>query len=175
MPELHPANRNREKQENKQEDFFSNLPTLEPDERTEVERSGRRDQKISERHRLYGFRLPCVDIDFLLIEYGNYNTPMALIEYKHQCDDHRKWIKKSGVTATYILAKKAKLPFFVVFYDPSIWSFHVYPMDEMARKHLNQETLLTEQEFVSLLYRIRGHKTVTTKEKERVLSLNNCK
>jgi hypothetical protein len=46
------------------------------------ERTGWRDQEISERHRLWGASCPVVDLDFLLTEI-HVGEPMALVEYKH--------------------------------------------------------------------------------------------
>src|ERR1700738_3063583 len=45
------------------------------------EKLGGRDQKISERHRLYGFNCPAVDIDlFLVVEYTG-GSPSAIVGY----------------------------------------------------------------------------------------------
>lgn len=43
------------------------------------EKWGMRDQDLSERHRLYGYNLPCVDLDFPLLEF-HHEKPVALIE-----------------------------------------------------------------------------------------------
>ena len=37
---------------------------------------------LSDRHRLWGFYVPMVNVDFLVIRYDS-ETPLAVIEYKH--------------------------------------------------------------------------------------------
>ena len=44
------------------------------------ERSGWRDEMLSQRHRDWGFNCPAIDIDFLLIEYNSAKVK-ALVEY----------------------------------------------------------------------------------------------
>ena len=166
MPEWTPAN--------KDQDLFSYVPEMEPDERTEVERSNWRDQQISERHRRYGYRMPAVDVDFLLVEAGGWNMPKAIIEYKHQCSDHQKWIKKSGVTILRNLGLMARIPFVVAFYDDRKWSFHVYPLNFFALKFLDKDALLTEQEFVRILYRMRDME-IRPDEEARIKTLLDIK
>ena len=52
-----------------------------------AERTGWRDQALSDRHREWGFNCPSVDLDFLMVEY-NIGLPVALVEYKNE----RAWM-----------------------------------------------------------------------------------
>ena len=55
---------------------------------TTKERTGWRDERISQRHRLWGVECQAIDLDFLLVEYrSEYDDirPVAIIEYKHEC------------------------------------------------------------------------------------------
>ena len=47
------------------------------------ERTGWRDQALSERHRAWGWDCPALDMDFVMIEYDN-GKATALVEYKHE-------------------------------------------------------------------------------------------
>lgn len=118
------------------------------------ERTGWRDQEISNRHRMWGFNCPAVDLDFLMVEY-NLGKPVGLIEYKHaraQLPD----LKHATYRALIELADIAGLPFCVAFYWPEVWAFRVYPVNETARKHFAApHEDFNERQFVARLYRIR--------------------
>ena len=119
------------------------------------------------RHRLYGFDCPAVDVDFLLCEYSS-NVPRALIEYKHKmagverCEWSGKMVPrvlfKSAIKTLRLLAERAKLPFFVAFYDDDDdWSYEVYELYDGETYCMNKYDF-TETEFVKLLYKLRGMK-----------------
>ena len=119
------------------------------------------------RHRLYGFDLPAVDIDFLLCEYSS-NIPLALIEYKHRSTgaERCEWngthvpriLFKSAITTLRRLSERMRLPFFVVFYCDEEWSYEVFHLFDPGDKHCITKTTLTELEFVRFLYKLRGMK-----------------
>ena len=118
------------------------------------ERSGWRDEWISQKHRDWGFNCPAVDIDFLVIEY-DFEVPRALIEYKYITADLNK--SKSGIRALMNLANIAKVPFFIVIYNHSPPSFKIIPKNKYAQESKPEKTLcLTEYEYVSFLYELRG-------------------
>jgi len=48
-----------------------------------AERSGWRDLALSQRHRTWGWDCPCLDIDFLFLEYDR-GQATAIVEYKHE-------------------------------------------------------------------------------------------
>lgn len=140
---------------------------------TAYERSGWRDESISARHRQWGFNCPAVDIDFLAVEYSH-AVPFALVEYKHtqaQMPDE----DDPNIRALKYLADNqadGPLPFMLVFYDPEVWSFRVYPFNDASRSFYSQAPdytdgciHLTERRYVKSLYHMRKMKV-----DERVLS-----
>jgi len=140
---------------------------------TAYERTGWRDEAISGRHRQWGFNCPAVDLDFLVVEY-NLGLPVALIEYKH-----KQAIMPSAQHPTYRALRDladnysgGPLPFMLVFYDPEVWSFRVYPLNDVSRSFYSQVPdytdgciHLTERRYVKSLYHMRKLKV-----DERVLS-----
>lgn len=119
-----------------------------------LDRTGWRDQKISERHRVWGFNCPAVDLDFLMVEY-NMGLPVGLIEYKH----HRAQtpdMRHPTYRALIELASLSGLPFMIVFYWPDVWAFRVFPINSKAKQHFKAPYQdCSELEFVTTLYRIR--------------------
>jgi hypothetical protein len=121
------------------------------------ERTGWRDQAISERHRVWGEDCPCIDIDFLLVEF-NRGKPVALVEYK---DIHAQSpnIGHPSYRALIELANGhsvGALPFLIAFYQSDIWAFRIIPVNEAAKAHFAVNEMLTEIEYVSRLYRLRN-------------------
>jgi hypothetical protein len=95
-----------------------------------------------------------VDLDFLLLEYDR-GRAAALVEYKHE-----KAAPQFATHPTYRamidLGNRAGIPVFGVRYAED-WSWwRVTPLNDLARKHLAQQTSMSEEDWVSLLYRIRG-------------------
>ena len=138
------------------------------------ERTGWRDQEISGRHRQWGFNCPAVDLDFLVVEY-NLGLPVALIEYKHKQAwmpnaDHPTYRALKDLADNYA---DGPLPFLLVFYDPDVWSFKVYPLNEVSEAFYRQVpeydgtcVHLTERRYVKSLYHMRKLKV-----DERVLAV----
>lgn len=124
------------------------------------ERTGWRDKELSERHRHWGFDCPVADVDFLLVEY-NHRRPSAIVEYKHfwalsnlpeiRQGDNYQPIRELADQRT------PPLPFFIAVYWPVRWAFRVYPANRAALKYFRYPYEdMTERQFVSRLYRIRG-------------------
>src|SRR5262245_54940974 len=90
------------------------------------ERTGWRDAEISQRHRMWGFNCPAVDLDFLMVEY-NIGKPVGLVEYKHYCAAFPN-VQHATYRALAELADVAMLPFVIAFYWPAIWAFVVHPV-----------------------------------------------
>lgn len=120
---------------------------------TAYERSGWRDQAISDRHRKWGFNCPAADLDFLAVEY-NLGLPVAIVEYKHK-QAKKPDLKHPTYRALTALANMAELPFMVVFYCNEEWWFKVYPINDMARQHFTKGQAMTEREYVTALYALR--------------------
>lgn len=127
------------------------------------ERTLWRDQKLSERHRKWGFDCPMVDIDFLVVEY-DYSNPKALIEYKNE---HAKinfnklttiGMAPQSYKALEYLANNSEIPFFVVRYKDDFSLWNITPMNKIAEiysKHLTKIKSLNEQEYIDFLYFLR--------------------
>lgn len=123
---------------------------------TEVsqERTGWRDQRISRRHRQWGYDCPALDIDFLMLEYDN-GKAVALAEYKHE-DAPIVRTGHPSMRAITDLADRANLPAFVVRYSDDFSRWYVSPLNGPARQLCPQAQELTELEYVRLMYRCRG-------------------
>lgn len=117
------------------------------------ERTGWRDQKISERHRIWGYNCPAVDLDFLMVEY-NVGRPVAIVEYKHQGAAMPSLVHPT-YRALSVLADIAKIPFMIAFYHNEDWWFQIIPVNEDARKIYTHMQSMTETEFVRSLYDMR--------------------
>lgn len=118
------------------------------------ERTSWRDRGISQRHRRWGWDCPAVDLDFLLLEYDR-GRAAALVEYKHQ-NAAPQYATHPSYQAMVDLGNRAGIPVFGVRYAED-WSWwRATPLNDLARKHLPQQVTLTEEQWISLLYRIRG-------------------
>ena len=123
---------------------------------TRQERTGWRDEEISNRHREWGFNCPAVDLDFLVAEY-NFGKPVALIEYKHN-RARPPVLKHATYRALSALAdgySERPLPFVVAFYWPEVWAFKITPVNQAAKESFADGEMLTEYDFVRRLYRLR--------------------
>ena len=133
------------------------------------ERHGKRDNIISEKHRRWGYNVPAVDIDFLLIEYDRAKA-QAVIEYRHANGHIRQ---DTSIKAITDLANRAGLPFFIVQYryatdDGTLWKeatidtpafFRITTCNKRAEElwfTQDIDTWLTEDEYVVWLHKIRG-------------------
>lgn len=119
-----------------------------------TERTGWRDQSLSARHRLWGYDCPAVDIDFLLVEY-NAGKVCGLVEYKNE---HANIGNTSGKTfqALIDLGDRAKCPVFVCWYADDFSWFAVKPMNRAAKRIMPHNYRLSERQYVSFLYHLRG-------------------
>ncbi len=118
------------------------------------ERSGWRDQALSDRHRRwYGKNCPMVDLDFVACEYDS-GKPAAIVEYKH-VERGREDFTHPTYQALAHLANRAGIPFMVAYYQPNPWRFYVIPMNESATAIYKRPRPLSEKRFVDSLYCIR--------------------
>ena len=121
-----------------------------------LERTGWRDQRLSERHRAWGIDCPAADIDFLLLEYDR-GLPVALVEYKHE---QKGYFTQAHPTFHAIkeLADRAGIPFFIARYSADISSFHLLSGNLLAETYIPYgEETMTEAEYVRFLYKLRGY------------------
>jgi hypothetical protein len=136
---------------------------------TANERHNKRDAILSLKHRSWGFNVPAVDIDFLMIEYDQ-SIPKALIEYRHINGAIRV---DASIKAIIALADAANIPFFVVQYsyatdDGTLWKeatvdtparFRIICMNPLAEKYWftwDDNDWLDEQAYRKWLHEIRG-------------------
>jgi hypothetical protein len=155
-------------------DWNINVTSDPPLQSWRVERSGWRDQAISERHGKWGFNCPAVDLDFVMLEY-NHGKPAALVEYKHKQAkrvdaNHATYRALKDLADNY---KAGPLPCFVAVYDPDDWCFMVFPLNEKAARHYEHcaGKKLSEQRFVRSLHLLR--KAVLTAEDEAAIEQLN--
>jgi len=144
--------------------------------KTRPERTQWRDQKLSERHRKWGFNCPAIDIDFLMIEF-HVGKPIAIVDYKRYTGSIKNLNQKS-ISAISTLANNSNIPFFVVFYWNDVWAFQITAINNIAKNILqqhkiNKNKILTEQQYVSFLYKLRNIKL--TKEEEKLIKFLNNK
>lgn len=122
------------------------------------ERSGWRDLGLSLRHKLWGWNCPANDIDFLMVEY-DMAQPVGIVEYKNEhADPQTMNIDHPSMKAIAELANgyRAGIPFFFVRYTDDYHGYFVTPVNARARQWLPTRTDMTEREWVTLLYHIRG-------------------
>jgi hypothetical protein len=120
------------------------------------ERTGWRDMNLSERHRLWGWDCPAVDLDFLFLEYDK-GKAVAIVEYKHERAKPQMPLHPT-YQAMRDLADRAGVPFFACRYKNDFSEFLVVPLNGNAKSVLPARTAMTEAGWVSFLYQIRGRK-----------------
>ena len=123
------------------------------------ERTGWRDQALSERHRNWGWDCPAVDLDFLLLEYDNARA-VAIVEYKFESAPTQRTAHLSSSYEAIVelgTNHKRSLPVFGVRYADGFSWFIVTALNESAKRHLGElQKRMSEYEYVAFLYKIRG-------------------
>ena len=120
-----------------------------------AERTGWRDLGLSERHRRWGWDCPAVDLDFLFLEYDR-GKAVALVEYKHE-RARPQYASHPTYQAMIDLGNRAGVPVFAVRYADDFTWWKVTPLNPVAKQWLPQHTEMTEREWVTFLYRLRGY------------------
>ena len=118
------------------------------------ERTGWRDEGLSQRHRRWGWDCPAVDIDFLMLEYDN-GKASALVEYKNE---HAKpqYVSHPTYQAMINLGDRAGIPVIACRYSDDFSKWRVVPLNTKAREFIPERVELDEADWVRLLYKIRG-------------------
>jgi hypothetical protein len=120
------------------------------------ERTGWRDLELSQRHRRWGWDCPAVDLDFLFLEY-DHGKAVAIVEYKneHAAPQYRT---HPTYQAMIDLGNRAGVPVIGCRYtdDFSVWT--VVPLNEHAKQWIPAKMDMTEREWVTLLYTMRGYR-----------------
>lgn len=134
------------------------------------ERTGWRDEALSQRHRTWGLNCPAVDLDFVLVEY-HYARPCALVEYKHA---NARPTDPTHPTIRAIIAladgyREGPLPCMVVRYERDPWTFRVVPLNGAAERLYGhtEGRPISEQDFVRSLYELR-HRSLTTDDEQAI-------
>ena len=112
---------------------------------------------LSERHRLWGFNVPCLDLDFLLTEFSTCQA-VALVDYKYAESIVRQVPDTAGIRTLRNLAHRANLPAWVAFYRPESWTIQVWCLNDQARAIFGDDWFipLDEVDYVETLYGMRG-------------------
>lgn len=122
------------------------------------ERTGWRDLKLSMRHRDWGPQLVAVDIDFLMIEYID-SRACAIVEYKHEFASMPYLGHPSfRVLSDFYRKDGSQIPAFCVRYGKDFGWFDVSPLNESAKRYQDGVEVMSEHDYVALLYRLRGRK-----------------
>ena len=124
------------------------------------ERTGWRDQRLSERHRRWGWDCPMVDIDFLALEYDE-GKAAAIVEYKHE-NAAPQYASQPSYRAIIDLGDRAGVPVFAVRYADDFSWWRVIPLSCGAKKILASVQSMTEEQWVTFLYRLRGRDVPVT-------------
>jgi len=119
------------------------------------ERTGWRDLRLNERHRRWGWDCPAVDLDFLFLEYDR-GKAVALVEYKHE-NAAPQYRTHPTYQAMIDLGNRAGIPVLGVRYAEDFSWWRVTALNPKAHEWAPVQVTLTEREWVSLLYRIRGY------------------
>lgn len=119
------------------------------------ERSGWRDLQLSQRHRRWGWDCPAVDLDFLFLEYDK-GKAVALVEYKHERAPDQ-YATHPTYQAMIDLGDRASVPVFACRYTGDFTQWNVVPLNPTAKNILLGRTRMSEREWVTFLYKIRGY------------------
>lgn len=118
------------------------------------ERTGWRDERLSARHRRWGWDCPMLDIDFIGLEYDT-GEPCVVVEYKHE-NAQLASPNHPSYRALRSLGTRAGVPVLGVRYADDFSWYRVTPLNAEAREYVTSQEQMAEPDYVALLYRIRG-------------------
>jgi hypothetical protein len=120
-----------------------------------TERTGWRDENLSNRHRRWGWDCPAVDIDFLFLEYDK-GQATAIVEYKNE---HAlpQYASHPTYQAMIDLGNRAGIPVIACRYSDDFARWTVVPLNKYAKEYMPERKTVSEMEWVQLLYRMRGY------------------
>jgi hypothetical protein len=110
---------------------------------------------LSERHRRWGWDCPAVDLDFLFLEYDR-GKAVALVEYKHE-NAPPQYRTHPTYQAMIDLGNRAGIPVLACRYAADFSWFRITPLNSRAKEHVVGQCDMTEKQWVTLLYKIRGY------------------
>lgn len=95
-----------------------------------------------------------VDLDFLALEYDQ-GKAVAIVEFKNE-HAQPQYASHPSYQAIIDLGNKASVPVFAVRYaDDFVW-WRVTPLNQCAKDALAERAEMSEKEWVTFLYRLRG-------------------
>lgn len=97
---------------------------------------------------------PAVDLDLIMIEF-DHERVCGLVEYKHELAA-LQYASHPTYRAIADLANRARVPFIACRYSDDLTWFKAHPLNDFAKTFLASPAKMTERQWVSLLYRIRG-------------------
>jgi|SRR3990172_2080110 len=118
------------------------------------ERTNWRDERISKRHRRWGWDCPAIDLDFILLEYDQ-GRAVALVEYKHELADIQ-YPAHPSYRALIDLGNRADIPVIAVRYADDFSWWKITPLNKRAKDFVPEQKQMDEKQYVALLYKIRG-------------------
>lgn len=118
------------------------------------ERTGWRDEKLSARHRLWGWDCPAIDLDFLMVEY-NHGKPSAIVEYKNEHAEPQ-YRAHPSYQAIIALGDCSNIPVIAARYADDFSWWKVTPLNSAAYSLVPQQKTINEEEWVTILYQLRG-------------------
>ncbi len=95
-----------------------------------------------------------IDLDFVCLEYDEGRAEI-LVEYKHH-DAQPLSVNHASYRALRDLGDRALLPVFTVRYSADFSVWRVTPLNAFAEHWVPEPAVMGEEDYVSLLYRIRG-------------------
>ena len=96
-----------------------------------------------------------VDLDFLFLEYDR-GKATAIVEYKNE-HARPQYASHPTYQAMIDVGNRAKLPVLACRYADDFSWWRVVPLNQEARKYVPHRVTITEQDWVRLLYKIRGY------------------
>lgn len=129
--------------------------------------TGWRDGLLAARHNFWGYDTPAPGMKFTMIEYDR-GAPLAVVNYLCRGDNLPVGGEVSRAYHAFGKLYRAtgeQLPFFSVRYDPRNWSYAMFAHNDSAKVFLNVTSnravsdgwsWMTERQFASNLYRLRG-------------------
>jgi len=95
-----------------------------------------------------------VDLDFVCLEYDK-GEASALVEFKHE-NAKPQFATQPSYLALVDLGNKASVPVFAVRYASDFSWWKVVPLNEIATRFLPERVTMTEEQWIALLYSVRG-------------------
>jgi len=130
---------------------------IRPVDSTKPQKTQFDDRTINLRHRnLFGRNMPFVNFDFLGMHYDN-GIITDFTEFKH-CAVKKIDLTQTNYTGMQDAADKLGVPFFIIVYDDSNWSYFMLQFNKNpnVKKWCPTPRRITEKDLVKGLYKVRG-------------------